>query len=273
MKKPDKYFLYENAVQTPELNVEMYGRYFQEILGRNARRMREDFCGTFAVCCEWVKLHPENRALGLDLDPEPLAYGRRAHWSRLSASQKKRVEILRQNVLVPTQSKWDLITAGNFSFYIFKNRRDLIRYFQACYESLDSSGVLILDMLGGPGAIHKTRERKQVALGERKGARKYWYIWDQNSFNPITHDARYMIHFKLPDGTRMENAFVYDWRLWTIPEVRDALAEAGFEESCVFWETLLNGKGTDEYVRTEDGDNAYSWIAYVCGIKGKAECR
>lgn len=270
MKKPDKYLLYENAVQTPELNARMYGRYYQEILGKNARRMREDFCGTFAVCCEWVRLHPRNEALGLDLDPEPLAYGRRAHWSRLSTHQKRRVRIVERNVLNPTRSKWDLITAGNFSFYIFRTRHELIRYFRSCHQSLEREGVLILDMLGGPGAIQKMRERKKVPLEGRKGAESYWYIWDQNSFNPITHEAKYRIHFRLWDGTRIENAFTYDWRLWTIPEVRDALAEAGFEESCVFWETTLNGKGTDEYARTEEGDNAYSWIAYACGIKRPA---
>ena len=66
----------------------------------------------------------------------------------------------------------------------------------------------------------------------------------------------------------MMEAFHYHWRLWTIPEVRDALKEAGFDFTCVYWETEHKGKGTGEFIRTETGDNAYSWIAYVM-----ASCR
>lgn len=267
MKQPDKYFLYENAVQTPDVNVVMYAGFFKELFGRTPHRMREDFCGTHAVCCEWVKADPVNEALGLDLDPEPLAYGRNVHQPKLSAAQRRRLKTVKQDVLIPTSSRWELIVAGNFSFYIFKKREELIRYFSSCFRSMPEDGLLVLDMLGGPGSISRIRERKQVPMSNRRGAPKYWYIWDQHAYNPITHDAKYKIHFKLPNGRRLENAFSYDWRLWTIPEVRLALTEAGFEETCVYWETSHNGKGTDEYVRTEDADNAYSWIAYACGIK------
>jgi hypothetical protein len=33
------------------------------------------------------------------------------------------------------------------------------------------------------------------------------------------------------DGEIVEDAFVYRWRLWSAPELRDAMAEAGFEET------------------------------------------
>jgi hypothetical protein len=36
------------------------------------------------------------------------------------------------------------------------------------------------------------------------------------------------MHFALPGGGELRDAFVYDWRLWSIPELRDAMAEAGF---------------------------------------------
>jgi hypothetical protein len=65
----------------------------------------------------------------------------------------------------------------------------------------------------------------------------------------------------------MKDAFTYDWRLWTIPELRDAMLEAGFSDVAVFWETEHRGEGTGEYVRMEHGDNAYAWVAYVAGLR------
>jgi len=264
LKKLDKYELYEKSVQTPETHIEWFSNIYKDIRGGNARHMREDFCGTFQLSCFWVKDHAENTALGVDLDPEPLAYGKRAHWSRLSEGQKKNLKVVRANVLVPTSPKRDLIIAGNFSFFIFKERDVLLSYFKTCLKSLNSKGIMILEMAGGPGMIATGREQKAVPSKKKK---KFTYVWDQKSFDPITHDAKYAIHFKLPGGKMMRNAFTYDWRLWTIPEVKDLLAEAGFKKSHVYWETSHKRSGTGEYARCEKGDNAYAWIAYVVGCK------
>jgi hypothetical protein len=65
----------------------------------------------------------------------------------------------------------------------------------------------------------------------------------------------------------MRNAFTYDWRIWSIPELRDLLIEAGFTETAVYWETEHKGEATGEYAKSELGDNAYSWIAQVVAIK------
>lgn len=112
--------------------------------------------------------------------------------------------------------------------------------------------------------IERTKDRKAVSLGR---GRKVTYIWDQQSFDPIQHRARYQIHFKLPDGRTLEGAFTYDWRLWTLPEVQDALRDAGFRDIRVFWEAEHRGEGTGEYLETRTGDNAYSWIAYVVALR------
>ena len=123
---------------------------------------------------------------------------------------------------------------------------------------------MILDLAGGPGMTEKTKDRKRVS-DSKLG--RFVYYWDQKSFDPITRNAHYGIHFKFSDGSLMQDAFTYDWRMWTIPELRDALAEAGFPRSCVYWETEHKGEGTGEYVRTEKGDNAHAWVAYIVGMK------
>ena len=71
----------------------------------------------------------------------------------------------------------------------------------------------------------------------------------------------------------MHDTFTYDWRLWTIPEVREAMREAGFDQTAVYWETEHKGEGTGEYVRSEHGDNAYAWVAYIVGVKGKGKLK
>ena len=75
------------------------------------------------------------------------------------------------------------------------------------------------------------------------------------------------IHYKFPDGSRMRNAFVYDWRLWTLPELQELMGAAGFRDVHVLWE------GTDS--KTDEGNGNFrriiqdhadpAWIAYVVG--------
>ncbi len=261
---PNKYHLYELSVQSPDVHAAWLEGLYKDITKKPARSLREDFCGTFKMSCEWVKRDPKNTALCLDLDPEPLNYGRANHLAPMPVNQKARIKILQKNVLIPTTSQVDLISAGNFSFYIFKQRDLLLRYFKSCQKSLKKNGMVVLELAGGPGMIAPMREKKEVFLNKTQ---KFVYTWHQKSFDPITHDAQYSIHFKLPNGRVMLDQFVYDWRLWTIPEVRDALSEAGFKKTMVYWETAHKGKGTGEYVHMEQGDNSFAWVAYVIGIK------
>jgi SAM-dependent methyltransferase len=270
-KKVDlKYFLYERSVQTPELHIPFFVGIYKELRGKYARRLREDFCGTFRLSCEWVNRNRRNTAVGVDLDPEPLEFGRRHHLPKLNAEQRSRLSILQEDVLAVDSQKSDVILACNFSFYIFKRRELLVRYFRAAYRSLAKDGIFILDLAGGPGMIEAMRERKRI---RDKKLGDFTYVWHQQEFDPVTHDARYAIHFTFPpkaDGREtpeMKNAFTYDWRLWTIPEVREALAEAGFPRTEVYWETEHKGEGTGEYVLSKTGDNAYSWVAYVVGLR------
>ena len=83
----NKYALYEAAVQTPEQHSEMFALIHADITGRRAHILREDFCGTFMICCEWVKRNPKNQAIGIDLDSVPLDYGRTHHLKRLTVTR------------------------------------------------------------------------------------------------------------------------------------------------------------------------------------------
>ncbi len=260
MAQPHKYRLYELAVQSPEVHAAWFDRMFQDVRAFPATSFCEDFCGTFALSCAWIQMRPVNRALGIDLDPEPLAYGQRVHAKALTVQQRKRLDIRQADVLKRDLPKSDIVCACNFSFCIFKDRALLIRYMSAVRKRLTRNGIFIMEAAGGPGMIESLKERKTLELRDGSKCR---YIWDQKSFDPITHDALYAIHFRLPDGSMMQDAFTYDWRLWTIPELRDCLLETGFRQVTVYWERQEKGKGTGEYVPMTAGDNAHAWVAYI----------
>jgi hypothetical protein len=258
-----KYALYEASVQSPDVHCEWFERWFETIHGVTPIHLREDFCGTFQVCCEWVKRSDYHTAVGLDVDLVPLQYGEVNHMRKLTKSQKERIWIHQRDVLKKHLILRDLIVACNFSFCIFQERNTLLTYFKNTYASLHKVGSLILEVAGGPGMIAPMRERKTIPFRNKK----IQYTWHQRSFDPITHRALYSIHFKLPDGCVLKNAFEYDWRMWTLPELKELLLEAQFDDVIVYWESTHKGEGTGEYLPMTTGDNAYAWVAYVIANK------
>ena len=153
----------------------------------------------------------------------------------------------------------DIILAMNFSYWIFKDRVTMKKYFRHVYDGLHNDGILFLDAFGGYEAYQEMEE-----ITKYEG---FTYIWDQAKYNPITGHATFHIHFKFKDRSRIENAFTYDWRLWTLPELTELLEEAGFKAS-VYWEgTDEDGDGNGEYSETTAGEADAGWIAYIVAKK------
>jgi hypothetical protein len=73
------------------------------------------------------------------------------------------------------------------------------------------------------------------------------------------------IHFELKDGRRLRRAFTYDWRMYTLPELRDAVREAGFTSFEVWSEgyDARTGRGNGVLFRRTHVDNEHTWIAYA----------
>lgn len=260
-----KYFLYERSVQSPEWHVRHFPRYHEWMTGRKPKRLREDFCGTSRISMEWVRSGEDRTATGLDLDPEPLSYFRRVHLPELAPGERRRIRHARKNVLAPTREKYDLIAACNFSFFVFQERATLVKYFRAARASLAPKGSLFLEMAGGEGMQEWMQEERKFTA---PGIGRVRYVWDQMDYDAISGMNDYAIHFQLPNRRWIRHAFEYRWRLWGIREVREALAEAGFRKTHVFWEVAdAAGGGTGEYAPMEKGDPAHAWIAYVAAVK------
>jgi SAM-dependent methyltransferase len=252
----DRYDLYQRSVQEPECEIEFFDRVYLAIHGRPPRVLREDFCGTFAVSCEWAK-KPGRVAYALDLDPEPLAWGRERNLARLDPEAQARVHPLEADVRSDAPEKADVIAAQNFSFWVWKTRAELRTYFEAARRNLAEGGLLVLDLMGGGDCWKEGHVDKRKYEGFR-------YEWEQERFDPISHHVRMKIHYAFKDGSRIDDAFVYDWRFWTLPEVREVLAEAGFSQSVVYWEgEEEDGEGDGRFDPVETAENDPTWIAYL----------
>lgn len=257
----DRHVLYEKSVQSVEPEIDFVDATFSQIRGRVARYLREDFCGTGNTSCEWVRRRSGNYAVGIDLDPEVTAWGVRNHIEALSRDQQARIALLNENVLEVSTQPQDVILAMNFSYFIFKTRDTLRNYFENAYAGLLDDGILFLDCFGGYDAFREMREK--TAYDD------FTYVWDQAEFNPITHDTTCHIHFKFKDGSWIKPAFTYQWRLWSLPEIRELLTEAGFKNVTVYWqgwdENEEEGNGEFEAVTNADADAG--WICYLSAEK------
>lgn len=259
-EQADIHDLYERSVQNVEHEIEFLQKTFGEIRGRTAHLFREDFCGTASCSCEWVKQGEAFQAIGVDIEPAVLEWGRKNRVSRLPLADQARVRLLESDVMTVDAPAVDILAAFNFSYFIFNTRDQLRAYFERAYAGLKDDGVFFVDMFGGPEAQEETKEKTK-----HKG---YTYVWHQAKFHPVTNFIRCHIHFRFPDGSKLKKAFTYEWRLWSAPEIREVLAEAGFGKTTLYWEGEdEDGDGNGEFTPEEKGEADLAWIAYIVAEK------
>jgi SAM-dependent methyltransferase len=252
----DKYAYYTASVQSPELDMLVVDELYRDVRqGAEARTLREDFCGTFANCCAWVRLGPERRAVGVDLDPEPLAYGCANNLPQLSLLQQARVRIMQENVLEPDLPPADVIAAFNFSYFFFKRRAELLAYLANCRRTLEPGGLLVLDCFGGPGE----QEPHEEAM-EGDG---FHYFFEEEGFDPWSHEAVYHLNFQRDGEEKRRAVFTLDGRAWTLPELRDALLEVGFASVRIYWK-VDGPDGDTEWIPVERIEHEPNiWVCFV----------
>ncbi len=256
-RNSDRHELYELSVQNTEAECDFIDKVWKERRRRLARHLREDFCGTAASSVEWVRRRPDNTAIGVDIDPAVLAWAESRFLQRLTPEQRKRISLRLGDVRTIRTRKVETVLAMNFSYYLLKSRDDMRAYFKRVRSALVDDGIFFLDAYGGYDAFRELQEKRRVD--------GFVYVWDQHSYDPITGEAVNYIHFRFPDGSQMKRAFGYHWRLWTLPEIREILAEAGFSRVTVYWEGTdpRTGKGNDEFRPAVRGDADPGWIAYL----------
>jgi hypothetical protein len=261
--RADRHVCYELAVQCVEAEIDFVDETFKDLRGRRASIIREDFAGTANSSCEWIRRRKSNRAYAVDLDLETLEWGRENYIAKLTPAARKRIELVHDNVLtVRTPEPPEAVLAMNFSYYTFRERAQLRAYFEHVRDTLAEGGILFLDCYGGSEAFTECREKRKVN-------KDFHYIWEQAEYSPITGHMSCFIHFHFADGSKMNRAFEYTWRMWTLPELREVLDEAGFARTTVYWEGTDEdtNEGNGEYTPEEKGEADPAFIAYLVAEK------
>ncbi len=231
----DRFDLYELCAQAPARDA----RVLQSIHGGTppALVLGEDFAGAAAISRAWANLSRRHRAVAVDRDAVPLAKSR----------PHTRVGLIRADVLA-VREPVDIIAALNFSVCELRDRPLLVAYLRNARARLAGGargrrqrrGCFVCDIYGGSDAFitGTVRQRIRGPAGER-----IVYSWEQRTADPLNGRVCNAMHFRIsppagsPGRARAivhENAFVYDWRLWSVPELRDAMHEAGFAITQVF---------------------------------------
>ncbi len=259
-EQADIYDLYERSVQNVEHEIDFIRLTYEKVRGKTAYLCREDFCGTANSSCEWIKQGEAFQAIGVDYDKSVLKWSEENRFKKLSKSQRQRLTILQEDVMKVKAPVTDILTAFNFSYFVFTTRRNLKDYFKRSLVALKTDGIFFLDIFGGPEAHQKLEERTEHD--------EFTYIWSQSEFHPLTNFIRCKISFEFPDKSSINNAFTYDWRLWTAPEIKELLIEAGFRKVTFFWEGEdEEGEGNGEFSPNNQGEADLAWIAYIVAEK------
>lgn len=256
----DRHLLYQSAVQDVGSEVDFLLQTFKKLRKREPVLMREDFCGTGNTSCEWVRRGNQRQAIGVDIDPEVLQWGKANNIAKLNQRQQQQIQLLEADVFQVKAKPADIVVAMNFSYWFCKERSRLKTYFAKIRKGLVADGILFLDAFGGYEA-HQTIVEKRKCDG-------FTYIWEQKKFNPITNDMTCSISFRFKDKSVLQDAFVYEWRFWSLPEIRELLLEAGYAKVTFHmqgWDEA--GEPDGKFEPAEEVDSDAGWLAYIVAEK------
>lgn len=271
----DRFDCYELCVQSPP----HVAAFLLAVHGGEPEVLREDFCGTAAVSRAWCAARVRT-AVAVDLDPEAIA---KAHALAAAAGCEVRVRLALADTvqgddqpgLRGASPGCDVVFVGNFSIGYIHTRAALVAYLRDCKRRLEQGpggrardrrgGVFVCDTYGGAGAFrlggltrtHPSRGREVVR-----------YHWVHESADPLTGMVENSIGFRVElDGEvvqELPRAFVYRWRLWSIHELREAMAEAGFQQTAVYRDVNIAPGQAPEPV-TDPRELGEDWIVLVVG--------
>lgn len=269
VKAPHKLDLYRLAVQHPPAEAAFLQRVYAHYRrGAAATRLREDFAGTAAVAAAWVAMDENHRALAVERHAPTL---RRAtkHAYQALGERSGDLHFLLADVTRVHAPRVDITAALNFSIFIYHQRDALVDYFSYARRSLDKKGLLVIDAYGGPGAMRMGIQTRRIVPAQHEKVLPFEYQWEQRSHDAATGKIDCRIHFVLRGGQKIRNAFVYDWRLWSLVEIVEAMRDAGFVRAEIWCDRYDPRKRRSDgvYRPAKRMDAREDWVAYVVGVK------
>lgn len=215
-----KHDLYEACVQSPPEMTLM----LRAIHGQDPKLLGEDFAGTAALSRHWIETVADGEAIAVDIDADTLA---------VAGTHPKLQTVIGD--VHDIDAKVDCLFVGNFSIGYLHTREELIAYLEHAISRLKENGVFVCDTYGGETAYIRGNSDRDVELD---GGLMCKYRWEQREADPITGMVTNAIHFQVFDGDEliggMHDAFIYRWRLWSLPELRDAMRQVGFLSTDIY---------------------------------------
>lgn len=96
---------------------------------------------------------------------------------------------------------------------------------------------MICDLYGGVDAFETSTVHQRIK-SPHSPRERITYSWEQREADPLTGRVLNAMHFEVSRPKQrpliLQNAFIYNWRLWSIPELRDAMHEAGFRTTHIY---------------------------------------
>jgi len=251
---PDPLDLYRLAVQHPLAEVAFIEHCWAHYHGEASEPtlLREDFAGTCAVSAAWVASDPDRQAMAVEWD-EPTAA-----WAA-SRFKDPDLHIVTADVLAIDEPAVDVTLAQNFSVLYHHDRASLLAYLAHSRCGLNPGGLLIMDLFGGPGVDQPSVQNRRIEPDEA-GFEPFDYQWDQRGLDRVTGRIDCRIHFELHGGRRLQDAFVYDWRLWSPEEIIELAREAGYTEPALWWSDPGRPGRSEPIKAVPEGQN---WVGYV----------
>lgn len=277
---PEPLELYRWATQDPATQAAVLAAIYRRLRAdREPLCLREDFAGNAADSVAWVDAGCDRRAVAVDLDPPTVAHAV-ARARRLLGPRADRIAFHVADVHAlqpPAVAAADVLSVLNFSIGYFHQRDALCRYLRHARRALAADGVLVLNCFGGADAMAARIDRHTIEPGREAGSKPlpvFDYLWEQRRFDALRARLECRIHFELPDPAavggvrRIADAFRYEWRLWTLPELLEAMREAGFRRAQVWRHTARrkrNGQWNVSLGPVRRLPERRSWVAYVVG--------
>lgn len=223
---PDRFALYELCAQSPRRDALM----LRAVHGGDATVLAEDFCAAAALSRAWVAFCPRNRAIATDKDAGVLDRCRAT--ARLT---KVHADLLESAPGALPRTSADVVAVLNYSICEIHTRAALVEYLARARSRLKRGGVFVCDIYGGADAFNTGTAAADFRTPDGLAVR---YTWQQRSADPLTGRVVNAMHFRVtPPGGKprtLRDAFVYNWRLWSVPELRDAMHDAGFREVRIY---------------------------------------
>ncbi|KAK6247355.1 hypothetical protein QUC31_018920 [Theobroma cacao] len=165
----------------------------------------------------------------------------------------------------------DIVCAFNYSCCCLHKRVELVLYFKHVLEALSrKGGIFVMDLYGGTSSEQSLRLQRRFP--------NFTYTLEQAEFDIIERKTRISLHFHLQkQQKKLRHAFSYSWRLWSLPEIKDCLEEAGFQ-SVHFWLRKMPdtseirctegfGIGRDvKYEEVKSFQQEDAWNAYIVAV-------